>query len=558
MIGCLAAQQVGRLPTRSAFHEDLVLPELEGPPIHPSMAVSSTRPGVGCRHQPSTGSSATYAHEMSLNSIPSAGLVPVHVGQPVPDSEEERLLLRSWNSARARLAFQRDRLRVPHGVDWESHGFCPRWFGQESSDCIVALQPGRYHRLGAEETERFLAGARSRDEVAIVVASIGDAESETVRNVFADHDSTVDLSAQYSYIGGRRLPTGTIPRLAQDLSAPERDLALRLLNRPGDAPWWAMELRGMTTTRGDGLGGETHHQPEGELRALLVDGLGDPVVAVWVSSTGDQRWYVVPDATSWDTILDWLIKSLLPELVPTALRRVRSAHFTDPGLQTKDELAAQAALEAMERRQAAEKEQLEEALSAARDSAAEARNGLLYSTGKELVRAVAAVLNEAGLDVVDLDAELGTRSADLLVTDGRGPGRLVEVKAESGAAKENLVSDLERHLNTWPQLRPNEAIEGGVLIVNHQHRRHPAERTPQVYSRAEFVAALRVPVLSTWQLYQWWASGELDSIRKAVIGDGIGEQPPASMGGAAKPVQEAIGAPTPPSQKWRWRLRNRN
>jgi hypothetical protein len=69
---------------------------------------------------------------------------------------------------------------------------------------------------------------------------------------------------------------------------------------------------------------------------------------------------------------------------------------------------------------------------------------------------VHAVLAAAGLHVVDLDRELGaTKSADLLVSvAGTGPRRLVEIKGVSGKPSENLVADLQRHLDTWPQLRP--------------------------------------------------------------------------------------------------------
>jgi hypothetical protein len=85
-------------------------------------------------------------------------------------------------------------------------------------------------------------------------------------------------------------------------------LAIRLLTRPGDALWWALELHGTTTYRGDGFGGPTTHEAEGELHPILVDALGDPVVAAWTSPSGDQRWYVIPDATDWATILDWLVQ----------------------------------------------------------------------------------------------------------------------------------------------------------------------------------------------------------------------------------------------------------
>jgi FAD dependent oxidoreductase len=93
------------------------------------------------------------------------------------------------------------------------------------------------------------------------------------------------------------------------------------------------------------------------------------------------------------------------------------------------------------------------------------------------------VLTAAGLSVVDLDTALGaTKSADLLVSAApAGPRRLVEVKGVGGAAQEHLVGHLQRHLGTWPQLRPDEPVTGGVLVVNHQHKLHPAERVARVY-----------------------------------------------------------------------------
>jgi len=69
------------------------------------------------------------------------------------------------------------------------------------------------------------------------------------------------------------------------------------------APWWALELHGTTLQRGDGSGSE-RYAAEGELHPILVDALGDPVVAAWTSPSGEQRWYIIPDACDWATILD--------------------------------------------------------------------------------------------------------------------------------------------------------------------------------------------------------------------------------------------------------------
>jgi hypothetical protein len=61
----------------------------------------------------------------------------------------------------------------------------PRWLGMESSDCAVARQPGRYHGQGDAERDRFLAGARNRNELAIVVAVMGDVDDITPRSVLS-------------------------------------------------------------------------------------------------------------------------------------------------------------------------------------------------------------------------------------------------------------------------------------------------------------------------------------------------------------------------------------
>ena len=101
------------------------------------------------------------------------------------------------------------------------------------------------------------------------------------------------------------------------------------------------------------------------------------------------------------------------------------------------------------------------------------RYGLLFGTGDELEDAVAAVLQAAGFTTVNLDDELGdSKSADLLATYG-AERRMIEVKSAAGNAPEKLVSALERHLATWPSLRPDEPIGAGVLVVNHQHRKDP-------------------------------------------------------------------------------------
>jgi hypothetical protein len=419
----------------------------------------------------------------------------------------------------------------------------------ETSDCAAALQPGFFASHGADERKRFLAGARQRGELALVVAVIGDVEDDQPRSVLSSFDSSIHVSDTFTSINGRRLPDATSPEMGPDPGPADRDLALRLLNRPPGSPWWSLHLSGAQLLRGDGSGSEVH-EAEGRLHPILVDALGEPVVAAWTSGSGDQRWYIIPDATEWDPVLDWLTHRALPAFVPNALRRARSAHFIDPDLLTSDELEARQALGEVESRYAAEKLRLEQDLRAATRRAEPIRYGLLYGTGGELVRAVAAALNAAGLSAVDLDEELGaTQSADLLVGDG-STRRLIEVKATSGAAPERLADDLRRHLTTWPQLRPNEPVAGGVLLVNHQHRLHPSERAPDVYSRPEFVTALPFPVVSTVQLFEWWRSEDWTAMRTTVLG------PDARPGSQNSAPSDALTEPEEPRTVW-WRLGRR-
>jgi hypothetical protein len=360
---------------------------------------------------------------------------------------------------------------------------------------------------------------------------IGNVANDRTRNVFSGSDSSVNLSKTFTSVSGRRLPAGTRPTIVPDLDPADRDLAIRLLTRPKDAPWWALHLSGSVMERGDGSGTEIH-EAEGELHPILVDTLGDPVVAAWTSSTGDQRWYVIPDATDWDNTLGWLVHRALPEYVPAALRRARSPHFVDPDLQTEDELVARQALAELEGQYAEERNRLEAELNRAVEAAESVRYCLLYSSGDELVAAVAKVLTAAGLTIVDLDGELGdTKSADLLISLG-ADRRLIEVKAASGPAQEALVGHLLRHLDTWPQLRPSEPVQGGALIVNHAHKQHPSERAARVYSRPEFVGALTVPVISTVELFNWWRTSDWDAIRAAVLGteSASAAPPPPTLG----------------------------
>jgi hypothetical protein len=497
-----------------------------------------------------------YHHAMTASGSRPWSLVPVHIGQPAPIPEQvTEATARTDALGSGRPArHQRPFAPVDPGIEWQQHGVEPRWLEMETSDCAAALDPSIFHGHGADEFERFLAGTRSRQETALVIATIGEAEDSSPRSVLSRYDASVSLPGFQGAISGRRLPAGTQRALAPELSPPDRDLGLRLLNRPPEAPWWALTLSSLTHVPGAG-GASVIYAPKGELHPILVDPLGDPVVAAWTPQAGDQRWYIIPDATDWNGVVDWLIHQALPAYVPDALRRARSPHFVDPDLQTQAELRARQALADMAVRHAEEKARLEAGLQRAQAAAEGIRYGLLYGTGKELVDAVDAVLKDAGLTTVNLDDELGqTRSADLLATF-RLQRRLVEIKSASGNAAEALVGDLQRHLATWPELRPQEPVGGGVLIVNHQYKLEPDQRSFQVYSRPEFVAALTVPVISTHTLFDWWRVSDWKSIRDAILGSGdpadrIAASPPEA-GRPPTPVSPTPGGQAPSRRLWR-------
>ena len=353
-----------------------------------------------------------------------------------------------------------------------------------------------------------------------MVTTIGNVNDHSPRPVGAIADASISLhGVEDPRISGARPPAAPTISVAEGLDAADRDLGLRLrtgarrTRRGGVLSCTAPEVW-------SGAGGSsTRHDVEGQLQPILVDGLYRPVVAAWTPAAGDQRWYVVPDVCDWHSILDWLAQRALPRYVPGALRRARSPLALDPALQTPAEAEARSALAELETSYTARRRELEERLAVATANSEPVRNGLLYGTSADLVDAVATVLRAAGLTVVDLDDLLGdTVSADLLVSLG-ARRRLIEVKSASGNASESLVGQLETHLRTWPQLWPHQPVDGGGLIINHQHRLEPAQRSDTVYGRPEFVAALALPVLPTRALFEWWRSSNWAAIRTAVLGD---------------------------------------
>jgi len=445
----------------------------------------------------------------------SRSLIPVHVGLTIPrEPEPGAPPQRGSTIARNRRGSP---LEDP-AFGWSEHDLEPRWLGMESSDCAAALDPSIYHGHGADELERLLAGAHARDELALLITTMGNANDQRPRRLGATADAAISLPGTETNISGTRVPHGATISLADGLDATDRDLALRLRDKRADGPWWSLTLSGTESEPGSG-GPPTRHEPSGELQPLLVDGLSQPVLAAWTPPDGSQRWYIVPDVCDWHSILDWLMHRALPQHVPEALRRSRSPLALDRQLQTPGEIAAKQALEELNATYAERQRELESQVQQATAMAEPIRNGLLYGTSAELENAVAAVLEAAGTTVVKVDELLGdTSSADLLVSLS-GKRRLIEVKSASGSASEMLLRKLETHVQTWPQLCGNEPVDGGVLIVNHQYGLPPDERSAAVYIRPEFVAALTAPVLSTRQLFDWWRESNWMAIREAVLGD---------------------------------------
>ena len=273
----------------------------------------------------------TWPYDLSVH-VP----VPVHIGHPLPspdatldDAAITKRPLRGNQVRRSAL----DKVTI----DWEKHEVEPRWIGADTVDGVVALQAGHSFNRSDRERDRFLAGAAERGETALLISMLGYADDDTPRSVMRPGagGGTVDLVAPLNYVHGTRLPPGTKAKLAADLAPAEQDHAKRLLARPTNATWWGLSLRSHTVEPSSGPP-ETY-PVAGELRPILIDALGQPVVAVWVAPDEHVRWYIVPDEINWDTVLDWLVHQAIPAYVPQAARRHRTSSFVATDLLTPAE-----------------------------------------------------------------------------------------------------------------------------------------------------------------------------------------------------------------------------
>jgi hypothetical protein len=395
-------------------------------------------------------------------------------------------------------------------IDWASEGFEPRWLGYESSDCAVSFDPSIFSGHGADELHRFTEGLQAKSDLGIVIWTAGLNDNPDLTgfsNVFGGSDSV--LTPFEGSVSCKRLPAGVKPALAEGLDAPDRDLALRLRNDPRISRWWALNLHGMHAQVPDG---PTRASPApGHLIPLLHDATGATLAAV--AEVEGQRWYFVPRGADPVGLLRWLMQHALPAWAPDALRAARRSTAVDEDLQTPTERSLRAELSELERTYARRREALQSELSRATEEANSVRAGLLYGRGAELEEAVARALRAAGLNVQSLDVLLGgTKSADLLV-EHQGKRWLVEIKSANGSATESLVADLLRHRDTWPQLRPDLTIAGGVLIVSHHLAATPNERPDQIYTRPEFVDSLTVPVISARTIFNLWRDQDAPALR---------------------------------------------
>ncbi|WP_024287143.1 hypothetical protein [Cellulomonas sp. KRMCY2] len=445
--------------------------------------------------------------------------IPVHVGSEPPDD---------WDDIEARQRqytedagpYLRDKRRpavAKADLDWGALGFEPRWVGFDTADCAAALQPSVYSGRGADEFDRFRQGAERRGETALVISPVGEVDdaSRNVHSVFGPPVDSVSVGRTYTSIDGRVIGRGARVRAAADLGDADGQLALRLLSCNPAPTWRSLSLRGAVM---HSVFGPEEHAAEGELLAILETELGEPVVAAWISLDGVERRYLVPVETPWTLLLSWLLEQALPEFVPGAMRRARRPLASDEELMTRRERDVRAALAALQADYSARREELERKLEEAQGAAVAIREGLLYGTGQQLVAAVRSVFESAGVIVVDLDVELGgTKNADLLCTSG-GRSRLVEVKSASGSASERAYQDLLRHLREWPNLPGATPIDGGALVVSHDLRTAPLERSLEPYARPEFLAAQTEPVISALELFVAWRDEDQDGIRQMLSG----------------------------------------
>lgn len=61
------------------------------------------------------------------------------------------------------------------------------------------------------------------------------------------------------------------------------------------------------------------------------------------------------------------------------------------------------------------------------------------------------------------------------------------------------------------------AINGGVLVINHEHKKHPLERSSMPYSGPEFLASQNEPIVATRELFDAWRVADHAKIRELIF-----------------------------------------
>jgi hypothetical protein len=178
----------------------------------------------------------------------------VHIGVWPPSRWDEIDKIRAEHNPKA----FGDQLRpgiTSEVIDWAGLGLMPRWVGEDSSEAVAALEPSLFHDCGVDEWRRFLAGAQSRGELALVVSLVGSAVEPVYRALGGPRAGVMLPGATACSVGGERLALASPPEPATDLGRADRDLALRLTSvRPNELPWWSLELSGYEVRRGRNVG----------------------------------------------------------------------------------------------------------------------------------------------------------------------------------------------------------------------------------------------------------------------------------------------------------------
>ena len=247
----------------------------------------------------------------------------IHIAYLPPHRWDE---LPNTEHARETLGGHRERPGLTvEPIAWESLRMTPRWLGDDSSNAVAAIQPSNFLNRGAAEWDRFIAGTQARQELALAISMIGSADEPKIKWP-SGPTASVSLPVappDVANVGGPRIPLARAPSIAEGLGPVDSDLASRLINARDPAlPWWSLSLTGGEWHYGGGRSEIVN--PTGTLSPLLISAAGEVVAAVWTSSDGAIRHYVIPWMPAWMPVLEWLGQRGIPELVLSAAGRAES------------------------------------------------------------------------------------------------------------------------------------------------------------------------------------------------------------------------------------------